>query len=892
MALINTDNLATALECTKSYVDSEISRLGNHVNEEAATNFEVLRDIIEEESIKQKEYIDSEIDVQKEYTNSKIDSIISSYPKLDDSTGKIAEEYMPEKIDMAKDLTGVIEATPEEFNFRPSAGDKSIRDESAVIRSIKGNILVWNSLIKDYSVKTFGTGSRMTFEFQNGEAVGTYKSAGLGYIYDRSKLTVNHKYILGFTIDSNKACDVAIGTYATQSFKKEHSSGKNSYFAIISTDRLTEPLWGVVPDDTWVVGDTVIFSKIVYVDLTKMFGTGNEPSTIEEFYACIPQGIDIYSYNEGQIINNNVEGIKTVGFNQWDEEWILGPTEEYIVSKNFCKAIPNTDYYVFMGDSDGQINLNWYDSSYKAIRTDYSWKQRKFKSPERASFFKLRFFADYGITYKHDICINLSHSGVRNGEYEPYKENYRALPDIKKYFPDGMKSAGSVYDEITSEKAIQRVGVVDLGSLEWRIVSGHDSLFAVKLPKSNGNHSSTKSNILCTKYNTLNANSVFSEELGIGLDSTSLLSIYDTQYTDATSFKTAMSGVLLYYELAEPIETPLEEPIQLDYVVEDWGTEEAISDEPSAPFKADIVYQFNAEGRIRDNSRNIEILENTTVKSIPQNLSEDQKKQVRENIGAPAADDYDVEINPTLKFDIIEDTSSVDESVAIIGYLSDENYHEHNIKVLNYITDHQDIGVKTIIYDNNNGRLICISCMLNIDDYNDKKNYIITGYTPIEQSIYTIACIYEKVDNIYTFNQSNSDLQYYIFPLLNLNTGQMHSGFLPTNKLYFTMNATDNTVSQNTMYSNFNAQMISDIYSKQSSLSDIEVNAVLESTSSDVLYKLCLSNITKNENGMNLTFTSGNYIALLVELLNNESNDGFEFGNINISNNNPLWEIK
>ena len=34
-----------------------------------------------------------------------------------------------------------------------------------------------------------------------------------------------------------------------------------------------------------------------------------------------------------------------------------------------------------------------------------------------------------------------------------------------------------------------------------------------------------------------------------------------------------------------------------------------LSNAPSAPFKADIVYQFNAEGRIRDNSRNIAKLE-------------------------------------------------------------------------------------------------------------------------------------------------------------------------------------------------------------------------------------------------------------------------------------------
>ena len=58
-------------------------------------------------------------------------------------TGELWEngEYHPlvESISLARDLTGREEATAEEFIFRASGGNKSIRDESAVIRRIKGN---------------------------------------------------------------------------------------------------------------------------------------------------------------------------------------------------------------------------------------------------------------------------------------------------------------------------------------------------------------------------------------------------------------------------------------------------------------------------------------------------------------------------------------------------------------------------------------------------------------------------------------------------------------------------------------------------------------------------------------------------------------------------------
>jgi hypothetical protein len=46
----------------------------------------------------------------------------------------------------------------------------------------------------------------------------------------------------------------------------------------------------------------------------------------------------------------------------------------------------------------------------------------------------------------------------------------------------------------------------------------------------------------------------------------------------------------------------------LDYEVSDFGTEEAVSKGESAPFRADIVYGFNAVDTIRNNRTMIEEL--------------------------------------------------------------------------------------------------------------------------------------------------------------------------------------------------------------------------------------------------------------------------------------------
>ena len=88
-----------------------------------------------------------------------------------------------------------------------------------------------------------------------------------------------------------------------------------------------------------------------------------------------------------------------------------------------------------------------------------------------------------------------------------------------------------------------------------------------------------------------------------------IITIRDDGYTDVASFQAAMSGVLLYYELAEPIEVDLPEPLNMTYEAWDFGTEELVAKGATTPLNADIVYQFNAVDRIRENTTKNEELE-------------------------------------------------------------------------------------------------------------------------------------------------------------------------------------------------------------------------------------------------------------------------------------------
>ena len=206
-------------------------------------------------------------------------------------------------------------------------------------------------------------------------------------------------------------------------------------------------------------------------DLTKMFGSGNEP-TLEEFRKLY--SLSYYKNNTGSLLSFTGTGIKTVGFNQWDEELELGTlstsTGEEVVatdrmrSKNYIPIIVGENYY--FKNSDVTCYVLCYDNNYNYLGLARNVQgngtnvaNRVFYTVYGTQFIRFRLDVVYGTTYKNDICINIS-SG-KNGTYEPYTFNETDLP-ISTFFPTGMKSAGSganrVYDELTEEKAITRVG--------------------------------------------------------------------------------------------------------------------------------------------------------------------------------------------------------------------------------------------------------------------------------------------------------------------------------------------------------------------------------------------------------------------------------------------------
>lgn len=315
-------------------------------------------------------------------------------------------------------------------------------------------------------------------------------------------------------------------------------------------------------------------------DLTQMFGAGNEPATVDEFEQLYPASY--YPYDAGSLLDVEMAGIETVGFNQWDEQWVNGNINEDgtpstydggpVRSKNYIPVFPSTAYYCrqFAASNQTVYSVYCYDANKDYIGVVSYSADGTFTPLAGTHYIMFRMYIAYGTTYKHDICVNLS-DPARNGEYEPHWSSSLSLPATD------LRSAGTVRDEQRAGERVTRVGAVDLGTLTWTEstnVAGSFTSSEISDIKLTPN--SSVADIKCARYQTYSGNAVDSSTAGIsgGLNNSKTVRVHDPRYAgDAATFKTAMDGVTLNYELATPTTTTIDPPLCMSYRTEKGGTE-------------------------------------------------------------------------------------------------------------------------------------------------------------------------------------------------------------------------------------------------------------------------------------------------------------------------------
>lgn len=152
------------------------------------------------------------------------------------------------------------------------------------------------------------------------------------------------------------------------------------------------------------------------------------------------------------------------------------------------------------------------------------------------------------------------------------------IPEAIKALPGYGWSAGTArnYVDYENKKYYKCVDSMDLGTARWQTETSptfgtyFSTFIDSKKFKKNGDFTQKRQNILCDRYITVKRAVSEYVDKTILLDGTAAIvtqiQVKDTAYTDAAAFQQAMQGVILYYELANPIVTDISTLIDDDFL--------------------------------------------------------------------------------------------------------------------------------------------------------------------------------------------------------------------------------------------------------------------------------------------------------------------------------------
>ncbi len=333
-----------------------------------------------------------------------------------------------------------------------------------------------------------------------------------------------------------------------------------------------------------------------YIDLTQWFGSNdNIPAHLlahpEDFFRYYQGSL---AYNTGELVNANGRYLKTIGRNQWDEEWEQGAFDiiaganmsgSGIRSKNLIKVIPGAIYNGYVNHSGSNIWAMFYDKdmniitpaegtvSGNVLRIDQNTSA---KIPSNAVWCKF-YVTDYGTTYNHDITISIYYDGESGyDQYYPYEE----LANIDTG-TEVLRGAGSVKDTKAPDGTItHNVGSVDLSTLSWTQYATNKYVAVapnnVKLPQSDAH----KINGVSSKYEIVIAGANFDNyDFVLAVNSIGEIYCKDTSGSPTGT---------LYYELATPT-TEQGTTFSENIVIDDFGSMD-FSGTSGVPQGASIFY--------------------------------------------------------------------------------------------------------------------------------------------------------------------------------------------------------------------------------------------------------------------------------------------------------------
>lgn len=320
------------------------------------------------------------------------------------------------------------------------------------------------------------------------------------------------------------------------------------------------------------------FGDFIVIDLTLLFGANNEPSTLAEFYAT-DLGKAIQSgYYPPYTTENKIVSITSPFTFKREIEYnnqinLQDKAEETLSNIGSVKASCKNGIITINGQANSydyqDYQIAYYENAPLKANHKYFIESKVFSGTGRPFNIVInepyREVGGSNVSEMIWTCTNPQYLIFRiRGENVNY-QNYVVAPiiiDLTEEYGSGnepttfeqVKKGWTYNNYFFNNLVYTRTKKVDLGTLTWNI---QNEIFVtnisdIKVETTRYN----KSNIKCGKYETQAVDyrdSVLNKKIAQIINSTQV-GIRDTDYTNATTFKNSLNGVILEYETAEPLE--------------------------------------------------------------------------------------------------------------------------------------------------------------------------------------------------------------------------------------------------------------------------------------------------------------------------------------------------
>ena len=439
------------------------------------------------------------------------------------------------------------------------------------------------------------------------------------YTFDGSKFYGDSKVASNLSLGTLNAQITPSGVLENSSQYKvliiQATSGKTYYLQNNSVNQVVIAYYSSMPT---INSTSIDGTRTVIENVTSFTATSSNYITVR--FPISDANAMVVEYTG--IHNLELSGLKVEGANKLPipdvaETTYNGITYKAVGGKIYAKrtsAYANNVEIYFARDISltGSFNLfsNYSNENlyYRTSETSYTSSINQTKTNITIDRLSLVFGAEFNQTSYIELTPMFVYGSVAPTTYQPYVAPTTKTIDLSTILYNGsplfegnsLKAVNDVKDILTPYKATKKLGYVDLGTLDYIYNPNNGFIFVDSAMAKN---TVGMPNALISNNYTL----VGSDSLSSASDKS--YTIYrghfyfkDSAYTDATTFKTAMSGVYLVYELETPIEVSI-----------DWSSIlRNIQGYPNGSIIAENTYNMDVESVITYNS----IIQETLCDSV------------------------------------------------------------------------------------------------------------------------------------------------------------------------------------------------------------------------------------------------------------------------------------